>query len=55
MKFIIEMDCDNAAFHPNARDEIARILRDAVKRLDRERASLFDINGNRVGFWRIEQ
>lgn len=59
MKFILEISCDNAAFQPDgvesqhgASDEVARILRDVAKHLEREgcaRPRLTDSNGNCVG------
>jgi hypothetical protein len=33
MKFILEMDCNNAAFEPDAKYEIARILLEEVERI----------------------
>ncbi len=52
MTFTLTIDCDNAAFHEvGYRDEIARILRDTVRKLDngRDGGTLTDLNGNNVG------
>lgn len=56
MKFILEIDCDNAAFEPDAKREIARILRRAASKIDDNDSyqHLRDINGNKVGKWEIE-
>jgi hypothetical protein len=58
MKFRIEIDCDNAAFHADWRDEVIRIMRDLSEELDygvdglgmsRGPILLHDVNGNTVG------
>lgn len=59
MKFILEIDCKNAAFHDDedlenqqaARDQVALILRDLAKHLEHgaDYRTLLDTNGNRVG------
>ena len=53
MKFILEFDCDNAAFdNGNLYDEAARILRAAANDLVDNavrRSIVRDINGNIVG------
>jgi hypothetical protein len=67
MKAIIEISCDNAAFKDEGdgsdddayRDcELARILRTAADHLSGGTAGdslkLYDINGNKVGTYRIE-
>lgn len=61
MKFLLEIDCDNAAFlnddysAPANGQELARILRDLADKVedfddvsDFDRV-LYDVNGNRVG------
>ena len=55
MKFTLEIECDNAAFEPDARREISRILLAAVKSVQTgvTYTPIFDINGNRVGTWEI--
>ena len=51
MKFILTIDSDNAAFEGNPADEVARILRDVVVKLElgTERGTCTDYNGNKVG------
>lgn len=57
MQFYLQIDCDNAAFEETPASEIARILRDAAKRVEDdadgldERAPLYDANGNKVGWF----
>ena len=53
MKFTIEIQCDNAVFEDNMRGEVARILKEAILKLEydfKEVFPLHDNNGNRVGF-----
>jgi hypothetical protein len=47
----IEIKTDNAAFRPDCRDEIVRILQDLVERFGRGplEQPIRDINGNTVG------
>lgn len=55
-KFTIKIDTDNAAFEPDARSEIAAILRDLVLVLEnggRSDGGVRDTNGNMVGYWEI--
>jgi hypothetical protein len=54
MKFVLEINCDNAAFGPDydaRNDEVARILDDLATRLSFGHVpdTLRDINGNKVG------
>lgn len=57
MKFIIQIDCDNAAFDGEPLGEIVRILEVEVKKMKRWvgdgatawNGGLQDINGNTVG------
>ncbi len=55
----ILIDCGNAAFHPNAGPEVARILAKLAKEaekgvfVDIER-KIFDCNGNATGVIRVE-
>ena len=52
MKFVMSIVCDNPAFADNPEIELARILRDAAKKLSEQAAfaqQLYDINGNKVG------
>lgn len=53
-KVELEIDCENAAFEGDPTHEVARILRKAADRIEREgkRCSgfkLMDVNGNSVG------
>ena len=58
MKFKIEIDTDNAAFSEIEGSEVARILRGIASTVeetsgdnfDDYAVSLFDLNGNKVGF-----
>ena len=58
MKLIIEIEMGNDTFGDNPEYETARILRkladDRVTNNDETEWSLFDFNGNKVGFARIE-
>jgi hypothetical protein len=57
MKFIVEIDCDNAAFEGDPMWEVARILKEQATKLERWlgdaepvlKDTLKDINGNKVG------
>jgi len=55
MRFVLTMDCGNAAFDDEMRDvEIARILRETATKIEEGDSlvpswSLYDINGNNVG------
>lgn len=54
MKFIITINCDNAAFENREErtEELQRILKEISKRLPEERSGkVFDINGNKIGTW----
>ena len=48
---IIEIATDNAAFKPNGRVEVARILRELADEIERGKipTTLRDVNGNLVG------
>jgi hypothetical protein len=58
IRFVLEVACDNAAFDPEPRWELACILRSAADRLEergiQDRFSLLDINGNEVGEARLD-
>lgn len=56
MKFTLEINSDNAAFADDPAGEIARILRAVAQTVERgrEEGPAVDVNGNRVGVWRIE-
>ena len=55
-RFVMDIRTDNAAFADDAAPEVARILRDIASRLESGStgAPVHDINGNRVGSWRLE-
>lgn len=60
MKLTIEITLDNAAFHPDPSPETSRILRALADDIDRKgihsrKATLTDINGNRVGHSNLEE
>jgi hypothetical protein len=64
MKFIVKIDCDNAAFEEYPGEEVARILADVVAnvlrsdpgdRTEERPFRLFDINGNVVGTAHFEE
>jgi hypothetical protein len=53
MKLIIEINLDNAAFNPDPQDEVQRILKQYLSRIEMgipSNMNLRDINGNTVGF-----
>lgn len=54
MRFVVNVDCDNAAFEPDPGPEVARLLRAAADWVEggRQRAPLRDVNGNTVGSFR---
>ena len=60
MKFVISIDCDNAAFDPCNGAEVAKILEDLADGLGTNDLSpgddsvIWDSNGNNVGYWRVE-
>lgn len=52
----IKIEMDNAAFEGDGRDELARVLRSLAQDIEsgsRDKASLYDINGNKVGTFKI--
>lgn len=57
MIFSAEVIMGNAAFDPNWRSELGRILRRAASQIELDGAdggALMDINGNRVGSWSVD-
>jgi hypothetical protein len=56
-KVIIEIELGNAAFEKNPEIEVARILQDQAKKIERqgifEKTILMDVNGNSVGSIRL--
>ena len=60
MSFTVEISTGNAAFEDNEAREVARILLSLVETLQRldglpAHISLYDLNGNKVGFAQEEQ
>jgi len=57
MKFVLEINCDNAVFEENGKhNEVARILEKiaaAFVESHTERGTLRDLNGNIVGQWKF--
>jgi hypothetical protein len=57
MKFVLEIECDNAAFDDDPKRELARILHEQAAKLGhwagdgstKWRDHLYDVNGNKVG------
>jgi hypothetical protein len=57
MKAHIEVKMDNAAFDDDWTSELVRILRDLTTHISKtspDRMTLRDINGNDVGFFRLD-
>jgi hypothetical protein len=65
MKFILKIDCNNAAFHGDddeeaivqeTNHEVARILQVVTKQLlnAQDEGKIFDVNGNAVGEYYFE-
>jgi|Wag4MinimDraft_13_1082653.scaffolds.fasta_scaffold00006_43 hypothetical protein len=51
----IEIETENAAFQPEPRREVARILREAADSIESGRTpNIMDINGNKVGGFEID-
>lgn len=63
MKFIVEINCDNAAFAEHPSNEVAGMLDDLAKRVrgtdpadyENDPFIIRDINGNRVGLAHFEE
>ena len=59
MRVKIEVTMDNAAFESDPGIELGRILRQAVRMMENEgvqacaNSSLYDINGNKVGYVKV--
>lgn len=54
MAFTLTISTDNAAFADDEGAEVARILREAADAIEGEAEQvghLYDVNGNRVGFY----
>ncbi len=56
MSFRLEMQTGNAAFGDQPGIEVARLLRQAAENVEAGALceNLSDLNGNPVGFWRLE-
>jgi hypothetical protein len=58
MRFIVEIDCGNAAFEDDPTHEVVRLLRQIVNRCVKDgesRGGLVDVNGNGCGFYKYEE
>jgi hypothetical protein len=57
MKATIEIQIDNAAFEECPASELVRILEETIKRIKAgyDYVALMDINGNKVGEFKIEK
>ena len=56
MIFKLQIQCDNAAFTDYPLEEVGRILQELAVKLDaNEYGNIFDINGNSVGFYKLEE
>jgi len=57
MKFVLEIDTDNAAFDED--DELGRLIREVAGQVDNGREEdgciVLDLNGNSVGFWAVKE
>lgn len=58
MKFLLRIECDNAAFEQCSGAEVARILRSLAEQIEGDSlecgiGKLRDINGNQVGKWTV--
>jgi hypothetical protein len=60
MKFVLSIDCENAAFVEYELDEVARLLREVADRLEsgdsaKYYRNILDVNGNVVGRYKMFQ
>ncbi len=58
MRFIVEIDCDNAAFEDDPACEVANILRKVVRAVEKDGSQggrLRDSNGNTCGSYKYEE
>lgn len=56
MTFKLQIDCDNAAFSDNPLEEVGRILKELSEKIDaNEHGKIYDYNGNKVGFYKLEE
>jgi hypothetical protein len=57
MRFLVEIDCDNAAFEDDPACEVANILRKVVRAVEKDGSQegrLSDSNGNTCGSYKYE-
>jgi hypothetical protein len=57
MRFLVEIQCDHAAFADDPNHEVVRLLREIGKRLEKDGEScggLVDVNGNSCGSYKYE-
>jgi hypothetical protein len=57
MKFVIEIQCDNDAFQPDANIELSYLLPRVSRRVEdgEKEGSIQDTNGQTVGSFRFEE
>ena len=58
MRFLVEIDCDNAAFEDDPSCEVANLLRKVVRAVEKDGSQegrLADSNGNTCGSYRYEE
>lgn len=58
MRFVVTIDCDNAAFEDDPSCEVANILRKVVRAVEKDGSQggrLADSNGNTCGYYKYEE
>lgn len=58
VKFIVEINCDNDAFQPEAAEETANILEEVARRIKNQgqlHGAVHDLNGNAVGTFAFKE
>lgn len=58
MRFVVTIDCDNAAFEDDPSCEVANILRQVVRAVEKDGSQgggLADSNGNTCGSYKYEE
>jgi hypothetical protein len=56
MRFVLTIECDNAAFEGDLHGETQRCLRRAIEKLSYQRdGTILDVNGNTVGRFGFEE
>ena len=57
MRFVVEINCDNAAFEDDHACEVANMLRKVVRAVEKDGSQggkLADSNGNTCGYFKCE-